>query len=197
MLAHGAGSRLDHPLHQAVAGAIAATGHTVVSFNFVYAELGRRGPDPMPRLRSCLTDVLRWTRERLPARPIVTGGRSMGGRVASLLAADGEPCDGLVLLNYPLLPAARRPDSRPRTEHWPQLRVPVLFVHGNRDRLLDEAVFADSLPLLATDATVAVIEQADHSFRVPATARRAPQDVYAEVGRAVASWLSSRTAAAP
>lgn len=190
VLAHGAGSRLDHPLHQRVCAAVAAAGYATLGFNFGYTQAGRRSPDPMARLRSAYRDVVDWVRAEHPDRPVAIGGRSMGGRVASLLVAEGLVPAGLVLLNYPLLPANRRPDSTPRTEHWPDLKGPVLFVHGTRDRLFDDEVFVQHRPLLANAAvTVHTIDDADHGFAVPKRAGRSPDDVAAEVGQAVADWL--------
>lgn len=191
VLAHGAGSSLDHAVHQGVCAAIADAGHTTVAFNFVYAQLGRRSPDPLPRLLRCYRDVLAWTRSRFPTRGVVAGGRSMGGRVASLLAAEGTELDGLVLLNYPLLPANRRPDSQPRVDHWPDIAVPVLFVHGSRDHLLPREVFqAHRSTLGSAEVTVHVVDEADHGFTVPRRSGRSAADVYAEVGAAVSAWLA-------
>ena len=190
ILAHGAGSRLDHPLHERVCAAAAAAGVATLGFNFGYAEAGRRSPDPMPRLLGAYTDVVAWVREQHPEHRVAIGGRSMGGRVASLLAAQGLATDGLVLLNYPLLPSNRRPGSTPRTEHWPDLSVPVLFVHGTRDRLFDDQVFADSQHLLDNaDLTVHAIDDADHGFAVPKRTGRTADDVATEVGQTIATWL--------
>jgi uncharacterized protein len=190
VLAHGAGSRLDHPLHERVCAAVAAAGVATLGFNFAYAEAGRRSPDPMPRLQAAYRDVVVWVGEQHPGHPLIIGGRSMGGRVASLLAAQGLPVAGLALLNYPLLPANRRPDSAPRTDHWPDLSGPVLFVHGTRDRLLDCELFAAQRHLLAAaDVTVHTVEAADHGFAVPKRTGRTPDDVAAEVGGAIAAWV--------
>ena len=187
VLAHGAGSSLRHPVHLAVCEAVAAAGPTTVSFNFPYAEAQRRSPDRMPRVLDCFRDVLEWTRAQFPDRPVVTGGRSMGGRAASLLEAAEPSVAGLVLLNYPLV-GVRGGD--PRTGHWPDLAAPVLFVHGTRDRLMPLALFDTSLPLLTHGAvTVHVIDGADHSFGVPRSTGRDQADVYREIGEATARWL--------
>ena len=190
ILAHGAGSRLDHPLHERVCAAAAAAGVATLGFNFGYTEAGRRSPDPMARLLGAYRDVVEWVRAQHPGRPLAIGGRSMGGRVASLLAAQGLSTDGLVLLNYPLLPSNRRPDSTPRTEHWPDLSAPVLFVHGTRDRLFDAEVFAQSRHLLDNaEVTVHAIDDADHGFAVPKRTGRTADEVATEVGQTIATWL--------
>lgn len=197
VLAHGAGSRLDHPVHRGVAGAVADAGATVVTFNFAYTEAGRKAPDRMPRLLECWRAVIDWTRTELPNRPLVVGGRSMGGRVASLLAAEDDDVAGLVLMNYPLIPAAARADAPPRTDHWPQLTVPILFVHGTRDRLLPPALFEASRPLLAgADVTTHVVDDADHSFAVRRSTGRSSAEVYTEIAQAVTTWLARLQVAA-
>ena len=187
VLAHGAGSSLRHAVHLAVCEAVAAAGPTTVSFNFPYAEAQRRSPDRMPRVLDCLRDVLAWTRSQFPGQDIVTGGRSMGGRAASLLEAAEPTVAGLVLLNYPLV-GVRGGD--PRTRHWPDLTVPVLFIHGTRDRLMPLELFDTSLPLLSRAAvTTHVIDGADHSFGVPRATGRSAADVYREIGETTARWL--------
>lgn len=191
LLAHGAGSRIDHPVHRGVAEAVAAAGHTVVAFNFSYSEAGRRAPDPVPRLLACYRDVARWATVRFGDRPLVGGGRSMGGRMASLLAADGYPLAGLVLLNYPLVASRGGPDAPPRTDHWPQIEVPVLFVHGSRDRLFPPDVFAASRALLRLPPTVHVVADADHVFGVPKRAQRGSADVHGEVAGVISRWLAA------
>lgn len=196
VLAHGAGSSLRHDVHAGVCAAVAAAGPRVVSFNFPYAEAGRRSPDRMPRLLSCWRDVLGWARTEFTPAVLVAGGRSMGGRAASLLEAEEHTVDGLALLNYPLLPVSARAGAAPRTGHWPQLRVPVLFVHGARDRLMPLEKFRASLPLLhAAPVAVHVVDHADHGFAVPKSTGRTRDDVWREVGAAVATWLSRLAAA--
>lgn len=191
LLAHGAGSRADHPVHVGVCSAIAAAGHPVAAFNFPYAEAGRRSPDRTERLLDCFRDVAAAVESRLPGRPLIAGGRSMGGRMASLLAAAGHPFAGLALLNYPLIGIRSGPESPPRVDHWPQLDLPVLFVHGTRDRLLPLALFDRHRSKLAGPVSVHVIDGADHSFGVLRGTGRTAHDVYAEVARAVAGWASA------
>lgn len=189
LLAHGAGSRGDHPVHVGVCGALAAAGISVVAFNFPYAEAGRRSPDRPERLLDCYRDVAGAVAAQFAGRPLVGGGRSMGGRMASLMAAQGYGFAGLALLNYPLL-AARSTSGEPRTAHWPDIGVPVLFVHGSRDRLLPEDVFTAHRPRLRTPTTVHVIADADHVFAVPRRTNRSSADVYDEVARAIATWAA-------
>lgn len=195
VLAHGAGSRVDHPVHRGVCAAAAAAGLTVVGFNFPYAQAGRKSPDRTERLLSCYRDVANWVGDRF-GRGVVGGGRSMGGRMASLLAADGYPFAGIALLNYPLVASRGGADRPPRTEHWPKLGVPVLFVHGTRDALFPAAVYDRSRHLLSVPVTTHVITDADHVFSVLRRTGRTREDVYAEVGQVLAGWLTTLKAAA-
>ncbi len=196
VLAHGAGSDLDHPALCAVAAAVAAAGWPVLTFNFAYAEARRRRPDPLPRLRAALLDAVAAARDAVGDRPLVLGGRSLGGRVASLAAADGQPCAGLVLLSYPLHPAGR-PDTL-RVAHWPHLTVPVLFVSGTRDRLCDPALLArERAALSAADVTVHWVAGADHSFGLRRSDGRTTEQAYADAAAAVTGWLDRLPASRP
>lgn len=193
ILAHGAGTDQAWPMLQAIAASLAATGHPVLTFNFAYVQAGRRRPDPAPRLITAWRDVIAGARDRLGAeRPVVIGGRSMGGRIASLLAAeggrDGEQCAGLLLLGYPLHPAGR--PEQLRTAHWPALRVPVLFVQGDRDALCRTDLLARerAAHLAHVRSDLHVLAGGDHSFKV----RGRPQgEVAAEIVRVATAWLAS------
>lgn len=195
VLGHGAGTDMANPILCATGRGLARLGHPVVTFNFAYVEAGRRAPDPRKRLEGCFADVLAAVRDRFGDRPLYIGGRSMGGRIASLLAADGQPCAGLVLLGYPLH-AARAATitaapQRLRTEHWDRIHVPALFVQGDRDRLCDLVLlererqrFRPSVPV-----RVHVVRGGDHGFAVRRRDGRTGAEVEEEVVGTVATWL--------
>jgi predicted alpha/beta-hydrolase family hydrolase len=185
VLGHSAGARVTDPPLGHVAAGLAARGHPVLGFNFAYSEAGRRLPDPAARLESAFRDAVALARPLLGG-PLVLGGRSMGGRIASHLAAQGEPCAGLVLLCYPLHPAGR--PERLRTAHWPALRVPLLFVQGDADDLCDLDLLERErrLHLGGADSRVHVLAGADHDLRVPG---RPHAQVLDEVVAVVAEWL--------
>ncbi len=185
VLAHGAASGPDSDVLTAVAHALAEKGTAVLSFAFAYRQAGRRSPDSAPRLLAAWRDALRVAREVGGSGPLILGGRSMGGRMASLLAAQGTPCDGLVLLAYPLR-------GRDRTAHWPDLRVPVLFVSGDRDRLSDLAVLERERAVLAAGSDLVVVRGGDHSFAVRAGDGRTRGDVLDGIADSVSAWVGRR-----
>lgn len=198
VLGHGAGTDLTNAVLRAAGRGLADRGYPVLTFNFPYAEAGRKRPDPLARLESAFHDAVSAATEAMAARPLVLGGRSMGGRIASRLAAQGQPCAGLVLLNYPLHSAKSRRTTteavhseRLRTDHWPDLSVPVLFVQGDRDPLCDlEVLDSERRAHLGEDAAqVHVVAGADHAFAVRKTDGRDPAAVLDEVVEVVADWL--------
>ncbi|MGH7864267.1 MAG: alpha/beta hydrolase family protein, partial [Candidatus Binataceae bacterium] len=102
--AHGAGGHMGDRSMERLARVLCDQGFDLIRFNFLYRESGSRRPDPMPRLKQCFAAAVARTRAELGTKRLVIGGRSMGGRVASMMAAEGFACDGLLLLAYPLHP---------------------------------------------------------------------------------------------
>ena len=159
LLAHGAGTDQDHPRLVELRDGLGRAGLTVLTFNYLYTDAGRKGPDSQPRLLS----AHRAARDYLASEvggPVVLAGRSMGGRMGTYLAAAGEPALGLVLYAYPLHPPGR-PD-RLRADHLPAISAPMLFFQGTRDPLSRMDLFEQHVrPLPIT--TVELLE-ADHSL---------------------------------
>lgn len=177
VLAHGAGGTMETPAIVKLQKGLAAGGIAAARFNFLYSEKGKRSPDRQPALIACWRAVADWTRERVGPRKLFVGGRSMGGRMASYLVAEGYPADGLVLLAYPLHPPGK--PERQRKDHLPGIRVPMLFVSGTRDSfarldLLEPVV-------QSVGAELHLVEGADHGFKVPKKLGRSAADVDAEV----------------
>lgn len=193
ILAHGAGNDMDAPFLSAVHAGLAAHGFVAVKFNFPYKECGRRLPDPAPVLEDAFVRVLEAVRaapEIAPPR-IVIGGKSLGGRMASHLAAAGVDVAGLLLLGYPLHPAGQ--PERLRTAHLPQIRVPMLFVTGTRDPLCRLDLLRQTIQRLPAPVTVHVIAGGDHSFEVPKRTPRAAADVWTEIVQESVRWLRTVT----
>ncbi|HEY8075190.1 MAG TPA: alpha/beta family hydrolase [Labilithrix sp.] len=165
LLAHGAGASQTHPFLVGMAKRIAARGVDVVTFNFLYTEREKRVPDRNDTLEACWRATIASVRARggLPTEHLFCGGKSMGGRIASQVAAahEGLTLSGLVFLGYPLHPMGK-PRVR-RDEHLPRIPFPMLFVQGSRDELgtADEIrAVAKKLP----NASVYVVEGGDHSL---------------------------------
>jgi len=192
--AHGAGGHLaDRGLLQ-VAAALRGRGLSVVRFNFPYAEAGSRRPDPMPTLTRAVAAVAGRVTQELEPKLLILGGRSMGGRAASLLAADGFPCDALLLLAYPLHPA-NRPD-RLREAHLPAIRVPVLCFNGTRDALCRRDLMERTLERLGPGWTMHWLEGADHGFHVLKASGRTDAAVLEEIAAVTEGWVSRLVPAA-
>jgi predicted alpha/beta-hydrolase family hydrolase len=170
-----------------IAAALAAQGIEVLRFNFPYRERGSRRPDAMPVLKERFESVVSQARRALQGKRLLIGGRSMGGRVASMMAAEQFPCDGLLLLAYPLHPPGK--PERPRVAHLGEIRVPVLCFNGTRDSFCTRELMERALAPLARNWTMHWLEGADHSFRVLASSGSSEARVYREVAEATAQWL--------
>ena len=182
--AHGAGGHKDDRGMTRAAQALEAAGFSVVRFNLPYREKGSGRPDPMPVLKTSIADAVTRARKELAPRRLVIGGRSMGGRAASMLAADGFECDGLLLLAYPLHPAGQ--PGKLRDAHLGQIRVPVLCFNGTRDALCERPLMEKALQGLAWQ--MHWLEGADHSCHVLKSSGRTDDDVLAEIGNTARDW---------
>jgi predicted alpha/beta-hydrolase family hydrolase len=191
VLAHGAGTDMHAPFLSALHESLAEHGLLAMKFNFPYREQGRRAPDRAPRLEAAWHAVLEALhRDSLSPRRVFIGGRSMGGRIASHLAAADAAVDGLVLLGYPLHPAGR--PERERSAHLPAVTCPILFVQGSRDRLCSLARLREIIAPLEPRARLHVIEEGDHGFAVPKRSGRSGREVSAEIESVVADWIKGR-----
>ena len=186
--AHGAGGNKNDRGIVATSKALGQKGFGVVRFNFLYKEKGSGRPDPMPRLKECITAVVEHTRKELNPDILITGGRSMGGRAASMLAADGFVSNGLLLLAYPLHPAGQ--PEKLRDAHLAAIRIPVLCVNGTRDALCERSLMEKALTTVQTDWTMHWVECADHSFHVLKSSGRSDADVMLEIAQAASDWLA-------
>jgi uncharacterized protein len=189
--AHGAGGHKDDASMLRLARALEPRGFEVVRFNFPYREQGSRRIDPMPVLMSAFRHAIDVRAMKDKGKKLVIGGRSMGGRVASMMAAEGFACDGLLLAAYPLHPAGDI--GKLRDAHLPQLRCPVLCLNGTRDALCRRELMERSLGKVTAPWTMHWVQGADHSFRVLRSSGRAESDVDEEIGTAAARWLSTFT----
>jgi len=196
ILAHGAGANQRHPFMVRTARALAGRGVGVTTFNFGYTERGRRVPDPKDALERCFRAVLHAEAAHPTFNasvPIFLGGKSMGGRIASqVVAAGGLEVEvrGLVFLGYPLHPPKK--PTQLRVAHWPEVKVPQLFVQGTRDEFGTVEEITVHVPKLSAPATIFPVEQGDHSFAVPKKLGVPQDDVFARVFEAMAAWMLAR-----
>ena len=192
VLGHGAGANQLSGFMVMIAQGLAARGIDVMTFNFVYKERGRGVPDPKARLESCYQAVIKTaqTNRRLKKNRLVIGGKSMGGRIASQVAAlEPDGIAGLVFLGYPLHPPGR-PDKL-RDAHLKDIQAPMLFVQGARDTFGTAEEIRSVIKRLRLPATVYPIEGGDHSFKVPKSLGVPQQNVYELIMDEVAGWLKS------
>jgi predicted alpha/beta-hydrolase family hydrolase len=195
ILAHGAGNNMENPLLLALAIGLAEAGFLTLRFNFPYKEKGRKAPDSPKKLASTWQQVYRYLAAHPKYSPgkIVAAGKSMGGRIASQLAAqDDLPANGLVFLGYPLHPPGKK--DKLRDAHLYQLKLPALFFTGTRDSLCDLKLLRRVLDRLEIDWDLDVIEGGDHSFNLLKTAGISQQEVYDHILGKLVAWLKTKTA---
>jgi hypothetical protein len=191
ILGHGAGANQLSPAMRLFASGLAERGFDAMTFNFLYMEQGRRVPDPKAKLESCYRAVIDAARshKKLKSNRVVIGGKSMGGRIASQVAASEESAAniaGLVFLGYPLHPPGK-PDQL-RTEHLPFVRPPMLFIQGSRDAFGTTDEIRGIIKKLRLTAKVYEIAGGDHSLKVPKSSGHAQAEVYESVMDEIARW---------
>ena len=184
-LAHGAGAGMEHPFLAGLARALTASGISVLRFVFPYVEAGRRMPGPAPHAVATWAGVEAWLATASPG-PYAAVGKSYGGRMASVAAAEGAIAPaGLAYLGYPLHPPGR-PD-KPRREHLPAIAVPQLFVEGENDPFIAPRAQFDEVVASCQDARVHWVIGGAHSFEVKG-ARRPADEIGAALGPVVAEF---------
>ncbi len=210
ILGHGAGSNQLHPFMRLFASGLAERGFDAMTFNFVYMEQGRRVPDPKAKLEACYRAVIAAATQhgKLQGNRLVIGGKSMGGRIASqVAAADSLECgdlsplskaltnhrasngniSGLVFLGYPLHPPGKL--EQLRDAHLPHIHAPMLFVQGSRDTFGTSEELRVVIKRLKLPATLYVIDGGDHSLKVPKSLGIPQAQVYEDVMDEIARWL--------
>jgi uncharacterized protein len=193
ILGHGAGAGQLHPFMRLFASGLAERGIDVLTFNFVYMELRRGAPDPKAKLEACYQAVISEAlqHKKLKGNRLAIGGKSMGGRIASQVAALPESANeisALVFLGYPLHPPGR-PDKL-RDAHLPDIKAPMLFVQGSRDTFGTPDELRAVFKKHQLSPTLHVVEGGDHSLKVPKSV--GPQEqVYAATMDTIVSWLQA------
>jgi uncharacterized protein len=194
VVGHGAGSPARAPFLTGFCRAAAKLGLGTLRFDFPYMAAGRRAPDRAPVLIESMRDAVGAAVGAARGLPVFAGGKSMGGRMASMAAAEGGlPVSGLIFLGYPLHPPGR-PD-RLRDEHLAAVEVPMLFLQGTRDALARLDLLRPVVERLAPRAELVEVEGADHSFRRPG-GPRGPAEIGAELAAPAAAFARRVASAA-
>ena len=193
ILAHGAGASQDSEFMRCFALGMAARGIDTVTFDFLYVAQGRRAPDSKSKLEATYLAVIKETQQTLPSMTsrLVIGGKSMGGRIASQLAADPSremKLTGLVFLGYPLHPPGR-PERR-RDEHLASITTPMLFVQGGRDPFGNKDEMRPVVDA-CQHGSLHVVEDGDHSLKLPNKMNLTPGAVYDSVQDVIGRWIET------
>lgn len=189
LFAHGAGTNMSHRSMIGNAEGLAARGIATLRYNFPYTEKGGRRPDPPRVAHAAVRAAAGKALELATDLPLYAGGRSFGGRMTSQAQAD-DPLPGvrgLAFLGFPLHPAGK--SGVERAEHLAKVRVPMLFVSGTRDALAELELLKPVVADLGERASLHLVDQADHSFKVAAKSGRTTVDAESEALDAIASWI--------
>ncbi len=193
VLGHGAGANQLHPFMRLFAAGLAARGFDAMTFNFIYMEQGRRVPDPKAKLEDCYRAVIKAAQQnrKLRGNRLVVGGKSMGGRIASQVAAENaDEIAALVFLGYPLHPPGN--PEKLRDAHLKDIRAPMLFIQGSRDAFGTEAELRAVIKKLHLSATLYAIDGGDHSLKIPKSAGIPQDQIYEAALDEISRWLRSR-----
>ena len=198
VLGHGAGAGQYSAFMVEFARAIAALGVDVVTFNFPYIEQRRRIPDRGPVLEACYRSVIAAVHAEVGSakRALFIGGKSMGGRIATQVAAADQtlPIAGLVLLGYPLHPPGRSTERRDK--HLPAVGRPMLFVQGSRDAFGTPTELVPVIDAIGPPASIHVVSGGDHSLKLARKDPAVQAAVYDDVRRTMVEWMRNISAQA-
>jgi predicted alpha/beta-hydrolase family hydrolase len=187
VVAHGAGAGQTSPFMVRTARGLSGRGISAATFDFPYVTAGRSAPDRPDVLERAWRDAIAAARAELGALPLFIGGKSMGGRISSQVAARGiDDLRGLVFLGYPLHPPGK-PEQR-RDAHLPLIREPMLFVQGTRDGFGTADEIRALLPRLQ-HPTLVEIEGGDHSFKIAGRGAPKPDEVLDRILDRVVDWV--------
>jgi len=189
VFAHGAGAGMTHRAMESNAQGLAARGIATLRYQFPYMEKGSKRVDPPKIAHAAVRAAISEAAKLEPELPLFAGGRSFGGRMTSQAQAEAAlpGVRGLAFLGFPLHPAGK--PGIERAEHLQRVRIPVLFVSGSRDALAELDLLRPMVAALGNRATLHLVDQADHSFKVAARSGRTPADAEAEALDALADWI--------
>lgn len=190
VLAHGAGAGMRHPFMAAISAALAERGVGTLRYQFPYMEAGSRRPDSPKVAEATVAAAVAAAKKVAADRTIIAGGKSFGGRMTSQAAANGliPTVAGLAFLGFPLHPPGAPADTR--GAHLSDVKVPMLFLQGDRDEFAQLDLLQPLVKKLGRKATLHLIPDANHSFRVPARTGRKEADILAELAETIAVWAA-------
>jgi hypothetical protein len=190
VLAHGAGAGMTHAFMASAASELAERGIATLRYQFPYMDQGGKRPDPPALAQATVRAAVAAAGRLAPGLPLIAGGKSFGGRMTSQAqaAAPLVGVRGLAFLGFPLHPAKRPSDAR--ASHLADVAVPMLFLQGTRDALADLALLQPVVEALGNRATLHLVDDADHSFHVPARTGRKDADVLREMLDVLAAWAA-------
>jgi predicted alpha/beta-hydrolase family hydrolase len=189
VMAHGAGAGMNHSFMAAMADELAAARVATLRFQFLYMEQRRKIPDHATVLTATVFAAVQAASKAAPDLPLFAGGKSLGGRMTALAAAQRNLGDvrGLVFFGFPLHPPGQ-PGTK-RAERLGEVKLPMLFLQGTRDQLADLSLLRPICAELGARARLHIIETADHSFHVLKSSGKSDADVLHEVARTVSVWI--------
>jgi predicted alpha/beta-hydrolase family hydrolase len=191
VLAHGAGAGMRHPFMEAIAQALLDRGAATLRYEFKYMEERRNRPDSPAVAAERVREAVARAGAEWPGLPLIAGGKSFGGRMTSTAQAE-RPLDGvagLAFLGFPLHPPGK--PSVARAEHLFQVEVPMLFLQGTRDEFAELELLTGVCGKLGKRATLHVIEDGDHSFKVPKRTGRTAEQVMGELADTLVAWAGT------
>lgn len=189
VLAHGAGAGMAHPFLAKMASLLAERGIATLRYQFPYMERGSKRPDPPKVAEATVRAAVGFAAEAAPGLPLFAGGKSYGGRMSSQAEAGGhmDGLRGLIFLGFPLHPPGS--PGVARGDHLAEVKLPMLFLQGTRDEFAGLDLLKPLVRALGRRATLHLIPDGNHSFRVPAKTGRKEADVMAELADAAGGWI--------
>jgi predicted alpha/beta-hydrolase family hydrolase len=191
VLAHGAGAGMTHPFLTAIANGLAVRAIATLRYQFPYMEQGSKRPDAPKPAHATVRAAVNEAARLVPNLPLFAGGKSFGGRMTSQAQAASVLAGvrGLVFLGFPLHPPGSPSDER--AKHLFEVQIPMLFLQGTRDEFAALPLIQSVCEQLGSTATLKLIQEADHSFHVPARTGRKDTEIRTELLDTTASWIAS------
>jgi predicted alpha/beta-hydrolase family hydrolase len=189
VFAHGAGAGMSHPSMETVATGLCERGIATLRYQFPYMEKGSRRPDAPSVAHAAVRAAVKEAERYCAGLPLIAGGRSFGGRMTSQAQAIAPlpAVRGLAFLGFPLHPAGK--PSVARAAHLSDIKIPMLFLQGTRDGLAELSLLQPVVNGLKGLASLHLVQEADHSFHVPARSGRSDREVMSEVLDALSGWI--------